>query len=124
MISHDRKQAEMAKAQQAQQVGHTPGPWTTGPTIYRGMAAEIRQGEDGQAIAQLWRQPACYADAHLIAAAPELLAVLQDLEWLGLNDGRGVTHRQCPACHALQSRGTGHNPHCGLAAAIAKAAGR
>lgn len=64
------------------------------------------------------------ANGRLIAAAPDLLMVLRGMEWLGLNDGRGVTHRQCPACSALQSRGTGHNPYCGLAAAIAKAEGR
>lgn len=59
----------------------------------------------------------------LMRQRDELLAVLRDLEWLGLNDGRGVTHRQCPACSALHSRSTGHNPYCGLAAAIAKAEG-
>lgn len=63
------------------------------------------------------------ADACLIAAAPDMLAVLRALEWLGMNDGRGVTNLQCPACSALRHRGTGHNPHCGLAAAIAKAEG-
>lgn len=61
------------------------------------------------------------AITELLCQRGEMLAVLRDLEWLGLNDGRGVTHRQCPACSALQSRGTGHNPYCGLAAAIAKA---
>ena len=64
------------------------------------------------------------ANAQLIAAAPEMLAVLRDLEWSRLNDGRGVTQVQCPACFALQSRGTGHNPYCGLAAALAKAESR
>lgn len=54
-------------------------------------------------------------------AALELLAVLRDLEWIGMNDGRGVTHARCPACSALKSRGSGHNPYCGLEAAIRKA---
>lgn len=62
--------------------------------------------------------------AEIEAQRDALLAVLRDLEWLGLNDGRGVTHRKCPACSALQSRGAGHNPYCGLAAAIAKVEGK
>lgn len=73
---------------------------------------------------------------HLVGSRPDdcfaclaeqrdaLLAVLRDLEWIGMNDGRGVTHSQCPACSALKSRGSGHNHYCGLAAAIAKAEGR
>lgn len=77
-----------------------------------------------------WRMSSTGLDPHpdgewvLFGQYAELLSVLRDMEWLGLNDGRGVTHRQCPACSALQSRGTGHNPYCGLAAAIAKAEGK
>lgn len=64
------------------------------------------------------------ADYMIAAAAPDLLAVLRGLEWIGMNDGRGVTQLQCPACAALESRGSGHNQHCGLAAAVTKAEGR
>ena len=62
--------------------------------------------------------------AGLLTTIDELTVLLRDLEWSRLNDGRGVTQVQCPACFALQSRGTGHNAFCGLEAAISKAEGR
>ena len=60
----------------------------------------------------------------IVRQRDDMLAVLRDLEWIGMNDGRGVTQLKCPACSALKSRGSGHNPYCGLAAAIAKAEDR
>lgn len=114
---------------------HTPGPWKA-----EEIAGQIHIGSEPDDDTYVFGQNICDMvqsiargrkdakriehDAYLIAAAPEMLAVLRDLEWLGLNDGRGVTHQQCPACSALKSRGTGHNPYCGLAAAIAKAEGK
>jgi len=109
-------------------LSHTPGPWTVHRSVRNG-----RWLVDGppEGLAGVWcvcrvlsDEPIDRTNAHLIAAAPDLLAVLRDLEWSRLNDGRGVTHVQCPSCFALQSRGTGHNHYCGLAAALAKAEGR
>ena len=116
---------------------HTPGPWridasyeiphviasgfekgATCVAVVYGDNASIMARVPGSRIADV------IPNAHLLAAAPDMLAVLRDLEWSRLNDGCGVTRVQCPACFALQSRGTGHNPYCGLAAAIAKAEGR
>lgn len=64
-------------------MSHTPGPWT----IREGNMTTI-QGTDGQAVASPcwnidWREPADRAkftgNAHLIAAAPDLLAALEHL---------------------------------------------
>lgn len=52
---------------------HTPGPWTYGGSIYRDMAFDIA-GEKG--VAQVWKGPNAAMDAHLIAAAPDLLTAL------------------------------------------------
>lgn len=105
---------------------YTRGPWLVGRNdgfsvpinasheLAFDLATVNHGGNDSEAL----------ANAKLIAAAPDMLTVLRDLEWTGLNDGRGVTHAMCPACSALKSRGSGHNPHCGLAAAIAKAEDR
>lgn len=79
--------------------------------IVYGTVRLLGDGEDGDSE----------ANARLLAASADMLAVLRDLEWIGMNDGCGVTHAMCPACSALKSRGSGHNPYCGLAAAIAKA---
>jgi hypothetical protein len=116
---------------------HTPGPWIVKQDVYRSGDIDVfarkvqyvgthvahvcvrKEPDDGD----LPREQAL-ANARLIAAAPDMLALLRDLEWSRLNDGRGVTQVQCPACFALQSRGTGHNPYCGLVAVLAKAEGR
>lgn len=119
---------------------HTPGPWTLS---YE--RPDERDCDLSEVQAPCYDHPNCHktivfvrgperppqcsygenteANARLIAAAPDLYAVLRDLEWIGMNDGRGVTHQQCPACSALKARGSGHNPFCGLAAALAKAEG-
>ena len=68
----------------------TPGPWTSGGSIYMHMAADI-QG-DGRGIAQVWRHNNALADADLIAAAPDLLAACRAaLDWRGF-DGGGINN--------------------------------
>jgi len=54
-------------------------------------------------------------DAELVAAAPEMLAMLEKLEWSG---GYGLA---CPECCCCQ--GEGHDPRCRLDALIKKARG-
>ena len=61
-------------------VTHTPGPWHVG-----GQNSLIVYASDGWAICNATvfhhKHPdAAQADAHLIAAAPDLLAVVQELE--------------------------------------------
>lgn len=111
----------------------TPGPWTAEAgdvncphaiDAWGGVHARGYALADVYADIDLLPPDVAAANARLMAAAPDMLAVLRDLEWTGLNDGRGVTHLMCPACSARKSRGSGHNPYCGLAAAIAKAEGR
>ncbi|MGE3840076.1 MAG: hypothetical protein AB7I50_00670 [Vicinamibacterales bacterium] len=85
--------------------------------------AGIDQWDQMPVVVERWLRVFEQLQEHVFAA-PTMLFLLRDMEWLGLNDGRGVTHQQCPACSALKSRGTGHNPYCGLAAAIDKAEGK
>jgi hypothetical protein len=122
-----------------EKVTHTPIPWTVERIDYepchpdekaRDVSFEVK-GPSGLVVQTIMREigredqriATDEANVRLIAAAPEMLAVLRGLEWIGMNDGCGVSHLKCPACSALQSRGTGHNHFCGLAAAIAKAQG-
>lgn len=91
----------------------------------RAVPVELLQG----ALSEILQLGDAVARAHVALGEScerldESLAVLRDLEWIGMNDGRGVTHAMCPACSALKARGSGHNPYCGLAAALAKAEGR
>lgn len=50
-------------------MGHTPGPWT--------LFDRLVQGRGGAPVAAV-HGPHAYANARLIAAAPELLAALKD----------------------------------------------
>lgn len=55
---------------------HTPGPWAIDPPM-KPNCLSIREGADGYLIATVWKDdsPALMeADAHLICAAPDLLA--------------------------------------------------
>jgi hypothetical protein len=58
---------------------HTPGPWTLGPCSHGGLlvrrGASVGRGAHPQHSLQIVPE----ADAHLIAAAPELLAALKEL---------------------------------------------
>ena len=59
--------------------GHTPGPWMAGPMV--GESDTIWIGNGDGYVAQVTRidglEPIDWADAHLIAAAPDLLAALE-----------------------------------------------
>ncbi|MCK4624042.1 MAG: hypothetical protein KAV00_01940 [Phycisphaerae bacterium] len=86
-------------------MGHTPGPWAVianAELPSRMHIIHVAGGDEGE------------ANAHLIAAAPDLL---ETLEWLLANDLLGCTcdsyHLYCDTCcHVCQAR-----------AAIAKAKG-
>jgi len=123
VISDDSRTASANKP------AHTPGPWIVDQDYRPGMSWNRHIATEAEPFFTICFMchsngvdEACdEANANLVAAAPDLLSVLRDLEWIGMNDGRGVTHLMCPACSALKSRGSGHNHYCGLAAAIAKA---
>ena len=64
--------------------GHTPGPWSIEPKPYSQFYIQITGG-DLKAIASLHagalrNKPYQHANARLIAAAPDLLAVVKELE--------------------------------------------
>lgn len=71
---------------------HTPGPWFVtrkGLMIERGVEARGEPGPDGEArwvpvctMEKDWDAQTVDANARLIAAAPEMLEVLEELLWL------------------------------------------
>ena len=63
---------------------HTPGPWTANKPTQSNGRAEVHAGPMLVAQAFNWLLDAegdeqCWADARLIAAAPDLLAALNDM---------------------------------------------
>lgn len=62
---------------------HTPGPWDIQvPPVASGDTRWIAEGKNGDVIARIpWarEQGERHANAHLIVAAPDLLAALEDL---------------------------------------------
>lgn len=55
---------------------HAPGPWVVWPSLYEGMTASVvRDVEPLETIAEV----RAYANASLIAAAPDLLEALTEL---------------------------------------------
>lgn len=87
---------------------HTPGPWHVGRKQNHGgtTSAERIVSEDGEAIcAELSWHDDGEANARLIAAAPELLEMLERCEmWLSTApDGRAMQR----ACQAVITKATG-----------------
>ena len=104
---------------------HTPGPWKVGfrDTI-SGLSPMIIGGEGhvdgGEHLANVFMMGwpgdgETEPNAYLISAAPQMLEVLEEVEW-----ERGSS-KNCPSCH--QSKAAGHHPKCKLQAAIKKARG-
>ena len=70
-------------------MSHTPGPWEIERSFYHGYKSISAQKHSG--LAQVvWcmededRSPSCEANAHLIAAAPELLEALERVKATGV----------------------------------------
>jgi hypothetical protein len=98
----------MSTASKPNRTTHTPGPWTVEPCTHGGLLLrrgdQIGPGTHVQSSLQILP----VEDAHLIAAAPELLSSLRDAyEELQL-------HGVGPQCDGMKA----------IAAAIAKAEGR
>ncbi len=103
---------------------HTPGPWHVRmqrvdprPYIYAGdvlVAKTYRTTIDNRLTQEIGE-----ANAALIVAAPDMLKVLEQLEWDGYDYLGNPT---CPACAQRQT--VGHYPDCELSAAIKKAKGQ
>lgn len=99
--------------------GHTPGPWTCGVEHRDGCRKVSTPDEYILAMVNFraYRRQEGMADAHLIAAAPDLLAALKAVEWVDDSDWGPI----CPWCGVEQP-----GPHVGDCqghAAIAKATG-
>lgn len=83
-----QRQRRAAKKASGEMSEHTPGPWliTEEPDGWDARYATFRLNteDDGSPEASLcdiseWNHPRARADAHLIAAAPDLLAALRDM---------------------------------------------
>jgi hypothetical protein len=72
----------------AREAEHTPGPWGIGlnPTIPEGQQIEA-YSEDGNRVLQVIVRTFNPDDLHLIAAAPDLLEMLQEIVGKGLLNG-------------------------------------
>jgi len=98
---------------------HNPGPWeVTGTDRNDQQTVSSR----GRLIAVVCHEclranlPSMEANARLISAAPDMLDVLESVEWNGLGE-----FRSCPSCFGWKPNG--HKPNCKIAAAIRKAKG-
>lgn len=91
---------------------HTPGPWTISnaiKTAINSSGKHVAMVNFGIGISNEEHN----ANVALIAAAPDLLAALEAVEWFG---GLGDV---CPKCR--QRKPKGHADDCQLALALAKA---
>jgi hypothetical protein len=96
----------------------TPIPWEV--KKYRPDDTSTIHGANGAVVCIVYDR-----DAPLISAAPEMLAMLKDLEWAGgkAKDYQcGAIWNTCPSCQAMS--GYGHHESCRLAALLAKAEGK
>lgn len=94
---------------------HTPGPWAVNDETWVVCSGDyfIADCEVSHFMAQNERE----ANARLIAAAPEMMAVLKSVEWVPSDDGL-----ECPLCWC--KKGSGHQDDCPLSSVLAKAEGR
>lgn len=79
----------------------------------------VREDNPDIDIASMTERLNWEANAALIVAAPDMLKVLEQLEWDGYDYLGNPT---CPACAQRQT--VGHYPDCELSAAIKKAKGQ
>jgi hypothetical protein len=90
---------------------HTPGPWMAGPMV--GESDTIWIGNGDGYVAQVTRidglEPIDWADAALIAAAPDLLAACQAvLDEFPAADGRRIESVKA-ICRAAITKATAHD---------------
>lgn len=99
---------------------HWPAYWST---VDGKPVCEITEEGNG-AVCEVYNSPTAEADARLIAAAPEMLALLRELEWAG-GDASGSSC--CPACGAapaVSQASDAHAPGCRLHALLARIDGK
>ena len=93
---------------------YTEGPWEIDE--YTNLI-----GGDGEVVSikcclsyPNYQHPAAIANAILVSAAPDMLKVLEFLQW-----GRGTGETTCPFCGNCEAEG--HHPSCDVGYAINKA---
>jgi hypothetical protein len=92
---------------------HTKGPWEI-ESLHTDGRCEISVG--GLAGAEDVYVASCYRDdAPVIAAAPEMYALLKEIEWTGHNVHLSLVDL-CPVCENHVQ--CGHSPDCKLAAVL------
>jgi len=84
--------------------GHTPGPWFVmrdGFGIKKGVEALCEPGPDGEArwlpvctMEKDWDAQTVQANARLIAAAPDMLEVLEELLWLRTQEFKSAVKKK------------------------------
>jgi hypothetical protein len=109
--------------------GHTPGEWRFVTAQYNGpqtgddkVGSIVAVDGDGDPwyVAEVCGDvPEWEANAALLKAAPDLLAILKKVDWRG---GDCYDSGFCPSCGNLPVEA--HAADCALSAAIAKAEGR
>ena len=79
---------------------HTPGPWTTSRGDLGLLRLNARPSERGRTLHLATFAEASDDDARLIAAAPDLLAALEELQaWVDKASDLGVPlHLESPVC--------------------------
>jgi hypothetical protein len=111
-------------------MGHTPGPWylvddnpQDGPAIATVPIPDgIGAGDPREVLGVSEWLRAEEDDLRLMAAAPELLALVEKVEWIVSSGGWfGASIRICPWCQGEQPYG--HDPDCPFRAALAKVRG-
>ena len=97
---------------------HTPGPWKSdGTTVYALTEDRAHRtvnrffaGVQSSRLEHEAQDDELLANASLIAAAPDMLAMLEELEWINEVVEEGVTLCLCPECDT----GNVHMPNCKL----------
>jgi hypothetical protein len=136
----------------SEQTKHTPGPWhaemarnkvgdsfagywlVTGPNR-AGVAdcfGEVRGEQDENGDDKHLPDEEIRANAELCAGAPDMLAILKEIEWSASVDVSIGQVRACPCCYGWMPPGKdwkkperfGHRPDCKLQSIIARAESR
>lgn len=87
---------------------HSPGPWRVGEKALYDNRVCVYDRNGGRVASAPDHNGNALADAELIAAAPEMLALLQDLEWY-------LEGHVCPRCGGTRPN---HLDLCRLAALL------
>lgn len=81
---------------------HTPGPWTVARNTDDGL--DIISSDEVTYV-EVALDVRTEADARLIAAAPDLLKALKEVEWAILPPDGSLAGRRCAACGATAKNG-------------------